>query len=311
MPLELVFLERGKVDLLPYELAPVAADSVCVRTRMTGIRHGEDAHILRQGPVGCFPYCPLTWGCGEIVAVGEGVTAFQPGEWVHGPMGHRELQLVPASQLYMLGWMKPEFSVFIEPGIHGLSCVRRAGIRYGDTVAVVGLGTIGLMALQYILASGAREVWAVDPLPRRLEVARRLGSQHVWRCGMGCGQEEAPVEQCEVVIELSGLDAGLMTAMSLVKREGILCGGGERYSREAKVAVESSCRMKATQVRWIESQNRETGLEELVVYSIASKQILVWPILSDTVPFAEAPRFYQRLQEKPEQYVKSILIYPV
>ena len=51
MPLELVFLERGKVDLLPYELAPVAADSVCVRTRMTGVRHGEDVHILRQGPV--------------------------------------------------------------------------------------------------------------------------------------------------------------------------------------------------------------------------------------------------------------------
>jgi 2-desacetyl-2-hydroxyethyl bacteriochlorophyllide A dehydrogenase len=52
-------------------------------------------------------------------------------------------------------------------------------VRQGDTVAVLGLGPVGLCAVQVARAAGAAQVLAVDTVGARLEVARGLGAQAV------------------------------------------------------------------------------------------------------------------------------------
>lgn len=311
MPLELVFPGPGTTGFCEFALPDLRDDEVCVRTKMTGIQHGEDLYILRQnGEAGLFPHHPMTWGCGEIITAGPQVTRFKPGEMVHGPMLHREVQWVSERLLYPLEWMKPEFSVFIEPGTWALHCVREAGIRYGDRVAVIGMGAIGLIALQYVLASGGMQVWAVDPIFERLQVAQRLGAHHLWAPG---SQEKWGADQlidcCDVGIELSGTDAGLLSAGSIVCPGGILCCGGGRYSQKIIQSIQVSCRKKEIDLRWISNTRMRASLEAIVVQSIASKRVIVWPILSDLVPFDEAPQFYQKLQETPAHFLKSIITY--
>ncbi len=61
----------------------------------------------------------------------------------------------------------------------GFSGAESAGIRIGDTVAVFAQGPIGLCATAGARLSGATTVIGVDRLGNRLEIARRMGADHV------------------------------------------------------------------------------------------------------------------------------------
>ena len=74
----------------------------------------------------------------------------------------------------------------------GFSGAERAGIKLGDTVAVFAQGPIGLCATAGARLSGATTMIGVDRLAHRLEMAQRLGVDHVVdvpgsiRCGRSC-----------------------------------------------------------------------------------------------------------------------------
>jgi 2-desacetyl-2-hydroxyethyl bacteriochlorophyllide A dehydrogenase len=58
----------------------------------------------------------------------------------------------------------------------GYHAVVEGGVRPGDSVAVLGLGPVGLCAVQVAIAAGARPVLAIDSVPQRLEMARSFGA---------------------------------------------------------------------------------------------------------------------------------------
>jgi 2-desacetyl-2-hydroxyethyl bacteriochlorophyllide A dehydrogenase len=61
----------------------------------------------------------------------------------------------------------------------GWHAVDQAGIRPGDTAAVLGLGPVGLCAVQAAKASGAAKVIAIDSVPDRLQIAASFGAEAV------------------------------------------------------------------------------------------------------------------------------------
>ena len=60
------------------------------------------------------------------------------------------------------------------------SAVERAGTQAGDTVVVVGIGGIGINAVQGARMAGARRVIAVDPVEFKREKAMELGATHTF-----------------------------------------------------------------------------------------------------------------------------------
>src|SRR5947208_2065600 len=61
----------------------------------------------------------------------------------------------------------------------GYHAVVAAGIKPGDTCAVIGLGPVGLCAVMAARAAGAAHVLAVDTVADRLDTARSLGGTPV------------------------------------------------------------------------------------------------------------------------------------
>src|SRR4029077_21267268 len=57
--------------------------------------------------------------------------------------------------------------------------LNRARVEAGSTMAVFGLGGIGLSCVQGGVLAGASRIIAVDVVPTKLELARRLGATHV------------------------------------------------------------------------------------------------------------------------------------
>src|SRR5262249_52394379 len=91
-----------------------------------------------------------------------------------------ELLLVPRANLTLrrvAEGMAYDGAMLAGDGLgNGYRGVVHAGVRAGDTVAVLGLGPVGLCAVQAARASGAAQVFAIDTVADRLEMAGRFGA---------------------------------------------------------------------------------------------------------------------------------------
>lgn len=98
-----------------------------------------------------------------------------------------------------------------------------AGVRPGQTVAVVGLGGVGLTSLLGALVAGARAVVAVDLSEQKLGLARQLGATHAFNAGdPDCVDKvrEATQGGVDVAVEMAGSIKALETAYRITRRGG-------------------------------------------------------------------------------------------
>ena len=236
------------------EAPEVQPGGVLVRVRNCGIC-GSDLHFYR----GEFPApTGLRMGheiAGEVAAVGEGVTGLSAGQrvavepvevcrtCVYCLTGR--YQLCPERKF--LGTMLPgafaeyvhvpayivhplpegidfEVGALVEPlavAVHGL---RQVGLSFGERVAVLGAGTIGLMALVGARALGASDVFITARYPHQIETARALGADHVVEANENAVQELSAAfgaRAPEVVVETVGGHADTPNeAVTLVQAGG-------------------------------------------------------------------------------------------
>jgi 2-desacetyl-2-hydroxyethyl bacteriochlorophyllide A dehydrogenase len=83
----------------------------------------------------------------------------------------------------------------------GYHAVATADLQPGDSVAVLGLGPVGLCAVQTAVAAGAGPVLAIDTVPQRLNTARQFGATPIHLT------EESPRDIAKSVTEGRGVDA--------------------------------------------------------------------------------------------------------
>lgn len=110
-----------------------------------------------------------------------------------------------------------------EPLAVVVRAVARAGVRAGETAAIVGAGTLGLLALQVVRARGAR-VLCVGRSGRRFALARELGAERVHAIGEGPLQPVTRAfsgrEGVDCVIETAGTADAVNHALELVRPGG-------------------------------------------------------------------------------------------
>ena len=236
------------------ERPEVQPGGVLVRVRNCGIC-GSDLHFYR----GEFPAIPgLRLGheiAGEVAAVGEGVTGLSIGQPVAIepvevcrecafcrtgryqlcperkllgtmlPGGFAEYVQVPGYTIHPLpDGVDFEVGALVEPlavAVHGL---RQVGLSVGERVAIVGSGTIGLMALVAARAMGACDVFVTARYPHQAEAARALGAAQVVEAGDDALRELSAAfggRFPEVVVETVGGQADTLNqAVSLAQPGG-------------------------------------------------------------------------------------------
>ena len=144
-------------------------------------------------------------------------------ELVRVPFAERSLFVVPPA-------VPDESAVFVADMLPtGYNAVKRADLEQGDVVAVLGCGTVGLMAILFAMRV-ARKVIAVDGIPARRAMAEAMGAQAV-------GPDEAADAVAaatdgigaDAVIEAAGVPAALTAAMSLVRGLGTVSVVGAHF----------------------------------------------------------------------------------
>jgi 2-desacetyl-2-hydroxyethyl bacteriochlorophyllide A dehydrogenase len=111
----------------------------------------------------------------------------------------------------------------------GYHAVAEGGVKPGDSVAVLGLGPVGLCAVQVALAAGAGPVFAIDTVEDRLAMARQFGATAVHLT------EQSPREEIRGATAGRGVDAAidavghpdaLDTAIRLARKAGTVVAIG-------------------------------------------------------------------------------------
>jgi 2-desacetyl-2-hydroxyethyl bacteriochlorophyllide A dehydrogenase len=141
----------------------------------------------------------------------------------------------------------------------GYHAVVEGGVRPGDTVAVLGLGPVGLCAVQVAKASGAAAVIAVDTVPERLEVARKFGAQAVHlteedpRAAVHAATERRGVDLC---VDAVGHPDALDLAARMARKAGTVSTIGV-YAERVEVHMG---------VVWIKALTVKTGRANVIAH---------------------------------------------
>jgi propanol-preferring alcohol dehydrogenase len=138
----------------------------------------------------------------------------------HRDGGYAEFILVPARSVFRLPDEIPfeQGAIMMCSTATSLHALHKARIRAGDTVAVFGIGGLGLSAIQLARAFGARDVYAVDIKPSKLELARNLGATPV------NAAISDPVAEIRRLTAGRGVDVSLeLVGLSLTMGQAVRC----------------------------------------------------------------------------------------
>lgn len=105
-------------------------------------------------------------------------------------------------------------AALLEPAACVAAATLAGAPRPGERVAVVGAGTLGLIAVQLLAASSPAELYVVEPRRERAELAREFGVTAVVE---GVDVLEG---RCDLVLEAAGAPGSARTAVDLVRRGG-------------------------------------------------------------------------------------------
>ncbi|MCL4207858.1 MAG: bi-domain-containing oxidoreductase [Pirellulaceae bacterium] len=273
-------------------------------------------------------YCNV----GRVLAVGDGVQGFQVGDRVASNGNHAEVVLVPKHLAARIpDEVTDDQAAFTVLGAIGLQGIRLIQPTLGETVAVFGLGLIGLLSVQILRAHGARVI-GFDFDARRVELARSFGAQ-----AENLSQGVDPVAAALADTRQAGVDGVLVTAATKSdelmhqaaqmcrKRGRIVLTGvtGLNLQRadfyEKELTFQVSCSYGPGRydpayeqqghdyplgfVRWTEQRNFEAVLDLM-----RDGRLETAPLVSRRVPFAEAGSAYELLDDR--SVIGVLLTYP-
>jgi predicted dehydrogenase/threonine dehydrogenase-like Zn-dependent dehydrogenase len=272
-------------------------------------------------------YC----NAGKVIAVGEGVMGFAVGDRVASNGHHAEVVCVPKHLVAKVpDGVSDDAAAFTVIGAIGLQGIRLINPTMGETVVVIGLGLIGLITAELLLANGCRVI-GFDFDAKKVALAAEKG---VMAYTVGSGSDTVAL-----TMELTGgigADAVLITAstksnavvheaaeMSRKKGRIVLVGvigldiqRADFFKKELSFQVSCSygpgrydedyeqkgIDYPLPYVRWTEQRNFET-----VLHAMAAGKLDVERLITERIALADYMHIYGTMGGGS---IASVLVYP-
>jgi L-iditol 2-dehydrogenase len=144
--------------------------------------------------------------------------------WVTDPS---HVQPIPEGVSFEVGCLYEPLGCAVWAAMH-------MGVKLGDVVAVIGVGFAGNILLQGAIKAGASKVFAVDVERTKLDIARRLGADHIINPdemdSVGVVNDLTHGEGVDVAVDaVGGTGVGISQALAMVRHNGILALYGDNY----------------------------------------------------------------------------------
>jgi predicted dehydrogenase/threonine dehydrogenase-like Zn-dependent dehydrogenase len=315
---EKVTVEAGRKSLLGKALArPDLVKDVLAYARSNGVIAAQQKVRARLETLS-----PLGYSCSGFVLEAS-APGFRPGDRVAcggvGYASHSEINFVLANLAVRIpdnvGLQAAALTTIGAIAVHG---VRQANVTFGETVAVIGAGLVGVLAMQVLRAAGCRVI-AIDLSRERAAKAVELGAQ------LGLSTDDPGLESAITSFSRYGVDAAIITAatksadplelaakllrdrgrISVVGDVGMGVSRSQMYRKEISLSMsrsygpgrydpsyeESGHDYPIGFVRWTEKRNMEAFLDLL-----SSGTLHPEPLLTRTFAVADGAQAYAAVE---------------
>jgi predicted dehydrogenase/threonine dehydrogenase-like Zn-dependent dehydrogenase len=268
---------------------------------------------------------PLGYSCsGVVVAAAEGVQGFQPGDRVAcgggGYANHSALNFVPQNLAVKLpDSVGLDAAALTTIGAIAIQGLRQSEVKFGETVAVIGAGLLGVLTIQLAKAAGCRVV-AIDLHPERAERAVQLGAD------LGLSSNDGRTKLAVQEFSQYGADVVILTAATpstapielaaaiardrgrivVVGDVGLGVSRPNVYLKELSITLsrsygpgrydadyeEAGIDYPIGHVRWTEKRNMEAFVQFL-----AARSINVAPLIEKRYPVEQGDKAYTHLRD--------------
>jgi D-arabinose 1-dehydrogenase-like Zn-dependent alcohol dehydrogenase len=188
----------------------------------------------------------------------------------------------------------------VEPGSVALRALERGRLAPGESLGVIGIGTIGSLAILLGRLSSPREIVAYGVRAEELELARALGADHVVDLNA-----EQPTGDHDLVIESAGALAAFDLATRLPREGGraVLLGIAGQ-GRTVEVAPD---RLTLRDVELIGSVSYTSAVWSRMVGLLAAGLVDLEPLVTHRFPVAEFEQAFELLERRTGLVAKIVL----
>jgi len=241
--------------------------------------------------------------CGECFFCDRGdfhkcdrARVFGHGELLGSLQGSQaDLLLVPTANLTLRripDGMADEVALFAGDVMGtGYHAVVETGVTAGSSVAVLGLGPVGLCAVQAAIEAGAENVVAIDTVADRLELARRFGATPVHLT------EEDPRGVVKSATDGRGVDAAI-DAVGHADALNLACRLARKAGSVSATGVYAEPIQLHMGIVWLKALTLKTGHANVIAHldpvleRLASGALDPSPLVTHRMPLEEAPKAY-------------------
>jgi len=205
------------------------------------------------------------------------------------PGGYAELVAVPARVVHRLAaHVSFDAGVLVEPASVVLHGLEKARPQPGEAVGVIGVGTLGALAISLLALHSPARIVAYGLREEELEFARTLGASEVVRTG---ASSPPPAPELDLVVETAGVPAAVELATQLCRPGGraVLLG----IAGEGRTLTLPSDLLVGKDMALIGSIAYPAATWSRVVGLVADRVLDLDPIVTHRFPvseFAEAMR---------------------
>lgn len=335
-----VITAKHRVELHDAPIPQLKDDEVLIKVHYAGIC-GSDIHLFHDlHPFRKPPMIPGHEMSGEIVEVGKSVKRHKAGDRVvvnhaipcgkcqYCAAGHinvcptkivagsprmmgffAEYINVPESTLFRIAdGVSFETAAIAEPLSIGFHIMRRLAHVGKGPIAIVGTGTIGLVAMIAAKSLGYSEIYCIDPMDYNLEVALKLGATKVFNPLKVNAAEE--IRQCT---DSLGVSATILTATA----KGIIteaCAMTRLHGTIIMLPMTSEI-MEADYYRLVSGEQSLIGCRGIVTEDFQNAVDLInggydfSPLITQVLPMSEAQHAFDLMVSRTEPVIK-ILVQP-
>lgn len=283
---------------------------------------------------------PMSLGyssAGTIISLGDGMDSFKIGQRVACAGGgyavHAEYNLVPGSLLTPLpDGVDFDSAAFTTLGAIALHGFRLTEAQIGERIAVIGLGLLGLLAIQIAAAAGCR-VFGIDTNPERVELAKKFGIAAVVRPNAADASQaftsNRGFDSVLICADTASNDPVELAGAIARDRAKVVATGAVGLNFPRKVYYEKELSFINSRsygpgrydsgyeengidypigyVRWTEGRNFQA-----IVELLESGKLNVSPLISHRFPVEQAPEAYEIITGKNKvPFLGVLLQYPL
>lgn len=316
---QIMFTAPRIAELQEREVPEVGADGVLAKMEYTVVSGGTEranllaVHNTSQEFPKSLGYC----GVGYVEAIGENVKSVKVGDRVlvyHGCHASYNIRKENEITKVTNGAISSLDAAFVIIAAMGLGGMRKLELELGESAMVLGLGLLGIFAVQFCRLGGGHPVIAVDPNPSRRELALSLGADYALDPTdadfANKVKELTHGKGVNAIVEVTGSAKALEQALECAAWMGRISLLG--CTRVSDCNIDYYQQVHRPGIKLIGAHNLvRPKLEsyphhwthqddcKCILDMIASGRVKVAPIVSRVVDPAEAPRIFTELCDDP------------